>query len=628
MNCVKCGNPIPAGAQACPVCQAPAFQKSSIRIGRAPDNDIVLSNDQVGRYHATISCQGGVYTLTDNQSRNGTYLHGQRISISRISPGDVIRFANVETLDWNAVLAAFSGSRPEAPRAQQPYAAPPIAGGKKLRIGRAPDNDIVFSQQDVSRYHAELVLDPDGNSGTLRDIGSKAGTSVNGRPCGSGTRVTRADRVVFGSSAVLSWAGIDGAPAPYQQQYNPPSPGYQQQPYQPAKPQPEAPPSNWKHPRNSKSSPVPLILGIVAAVVVILVAFFYISGGSDAALNAENKEIKHSGAYPIREGESQALAMRRARIEAQRELLEKTKGMFPNTSGFAKNFTVFPLNITDVRYDDYRNEIRADAVTAMNNPDFMARMDYLNKQHGMMDQITRAQSSFDSNYQLMSDALDNLEMAVAQGYMEEELTQFSMSLEETIGALESVVSSLEPLRAELANIHGKHRKGGFGGIFSRIGRGFNKLFGGIGGGGGGGADPMDVVLRSMNMDYTGEKDYFDSFEEANGSRALIQKYFQSAGGTWQKVKSMQNQFNVRYSAADFIRQDVDSNTFYIKITDDCIRRVLQAVSPDSEEMLMDYMRAQKYYFTKEKGHWKRYLHTEDSQRQSFDMGSELQKLMQ
>lgn len=626
MNCVNCGNPVPAGASICPSCQTPLYVKSSIRIGRASDNDIVLANDQVSKYHATMTFQSGAYTISDEQSRNGTYLNGQRISISRVSPGDIIRLANVEMLDWNKVLAAFSGGR-QNPAPQQQYSPSPAYGGRRIRIGRAPDNDIVFSQEDVSRHHAELVVDPDGNGAVLRDVGSKAGTSVNGRPCVQETRITRADRVVFGSSAVLMWASVDSGPRANAAPYVPPAMPYRQDPYTPPKPVPMGPSHTPPHISTAKSSPLPLILGIVAAVVVILIAFFYISGGSDAALNAENKEIKHNGSYAIREGEPQALAMRRARIEAQRELLEKTKGLFPNSAETTKNYAIFPINVTDVRVDDLRNEVRVDAVASMNNPDFLARMDYLNKQPGMMNQITNAQSDFSANQQLMNDALDNLEIAVAQGYTQAELAEFTSSLDETITALENVLRSLDPLKAELANVHGKHRKGGFGGIFSRIGRGFNKIFGGIFSGGSS-SDPMDAVLEAMNLDYSGEKEYFASFEDQNGSRDMAMKFYQAAGGTWARLKSMQNQFNIRYTAADFIRQEVDENTFYIKLTDACIQKVLSAVAPQMEDMLKDYMRSQKYYFTKESGKWKRYLHTEDALRQTFEMGNAMQNLIQ
>ncbi|MFC6156690.1 FHA domain-containing protein [Kribbella jiaozuonensis] len=48
-----------------------------------------------------------------------------------------------------------------------------------VRIGRAPDCDVIIDRQEISRHHAEL-LRIDANSYELRDLGSTNGTSVNG----------------------------------------------------------------------------------------------------------------------------------------------------------------------------------------------------------------------------------------------------------------------------------------------------------------------------------------------------------------------------------------------------------------------------------------------------------------
>ncbi len=51
---------------------------------------------------------------------------------------------------------------------------------KALRIGRIPDNDLVLSDLDVSRHHAELRKSPSGTY-EIVDLGSHNGTFVNGR---------------------------------------------------------------------------------------------------------------------------------------------------------------------------------------------------------------------------------------------------------------------------------------------------------------------------------------------------------------------------------------------------------------------------------------------------------------
>jgi hypothetical protein len=65
--------------------------KPSTRLGRAPDNDIVLRDPQVSRYHAVITFAEAVYVVADLGSANGTRVNGVRIDQPcQLRPGDVI----------------------------------------------------------------------------------------------------------------------------------------------------------------------------------------------------------------------------------------------------------------------------------------------------------------------------------------------------------------------------------------------------------------------------------------------------------------------------------------------------------------------------------------------------------
>ncbi|MGW0815033.1 FHA domain-containing protein [Streptomyces viridiviolaceus] len=89
---------------------------------------------------------------------------------------------------------------PHFPQQQGPggaAGAPPVYGdrspttfhqfslGRVMRIGRALENDLVVSDLQVSRNHAEFHSTPDGRM-EIRDLGSHNGTYVNGQPIAKG----------------------------------------------------------------------------------------------------------------------------------------------------------------------------------------------------------------------------------------------------------------------------------------------------------------------------------------------------------------------------------------------------------------------------------------------------------
>ncbi|MFF9852374.1 FHA domain-containing protein [Streptomyces litmocidini] len=97
------------------------------------------------------------------------------------------------------VLRPPSVSRPAMTGTfRQPTSVRPLPA-HTVRIGRAPDNDVVVADLVVSRRHAELRAHPDGTY-WIHDLGSHNGTFLNGAPVVD-ARVTAEDIVGIGRSA-------------------------------------------------------------------------------------------------------------------------------------------------------------------------------------------------------------------------------------------------------------------------------------------------------------------------------------------------------------------------------------------------------------------------------------------
>src|SRR5215469_6599277 len=62
-----------------------------VRIGRAADNDVLIADLSVSRYHAELrkNARGG-YTIADLGSHNGTFVNGQRVDAAPVTERDII----------------------------------------------------------------------------------------------------------------------------------------------------------------------------------------------------------------------------------------------------------------------------------------------------------------------------------------------------------------------------------------------------------------------------------------------------------------------------------------------------------------------------------------------------------
>ncbi|MGI5370921.1 FHA domain-containing protein [Streptomyces iakyrus] len=215
-------------------------------LGRDPQGDVVFDDARVSWRHATISFNGRSWVIEDHGSTNGTFVQGQRIHQLELGPGSAVNLGNATDGPRLSLSgAAASVATPQAQPQQQPYAAqganpawgqqapaqqppqqqtpqagwqqpqqaaahipqqqgpggvagaPPVYGdrspttfhqfslGRVMRIGRALENELVVSDLQVSRHHAEFHSTPDGRM-EIRDLGSHNGTYVNGQPIAKG----------------------------------------------------------------------------------------------------------------------------------------------------------------------------------------------------------------------------------------------------------------------------------------------------------------------------------------------------------------------------------------------------------------------------------------------------------
>lgn len=147
-------------------------------IGRAPDNQIVLNDVQVSRYHARVELSDDAILVTDLGSENRTRVRDVVIEAQKPHPlkdGDVLRIGNYalvlrasSPVDEGTVLMPGAEETLIPQTATLTVAAPRLmintAEGTKevlldratLTLGRDPTNDIVIDDRVISRRHAEL----------------------------------------------------------------------------------------------------------------------------------------------------------------------------------------------------------------------------------------------------------------------------------------------------------------------------------------------------------------------------------------------------------------------------------------------------------------------------------------
>lgn len=80
-----------------------------VGIGREEDNEIVLENPYISRYHAEIISEGSRHLIRDLGSSSGTFVNGERITQRRLKGGDCIRLGRGRGVEFQFFSSVKGG---------------------------------------------------------------------------------------------------------------------------------------------------------------------------------------------------------------------------------------------------------------------------------------------------------------------------------------------------------------------------------------------------------------------------------------------------------------------------------------------------------------------------------------
>ena len=140
---------------------------SPAAIGRNADNEIVLDDAGVSRYHARIEWRGAACVLEDLGSTNGTWINDERLeSPTPIEDGDVVRFGSISftfTIGGVRTLTLGAESTPPLPNGLTAREAEVLAllaqGSSNREIAEA----LVLSIRTVERHVCNIYTKIDAH---------------------------------------------------------------------------------------------------------------------------------------------------------------------------------------------------------------------------------------------------------------------------------------------------------------------------------------------------------------------------------------------------------------------------------------------------------------------------------
>ena len=131
------------------------FENEEVRLGAMDDNDIVLTDETVSRYHAKIIQEHNGYVLVDNRSTNGSFVDGVRVRAAFLRPGARIAAGQAD-LDFEAI--------------EEPVAIAPSRQSKFGRlVGRHPRMQRMYGIiEKIAKTPTTVIIE--GETGTGKEV--------------------------------------------------------------------------------------------------------------------------------------------------------------------------------------------------------------------------------------------------------------------------------------------------------------------------------------------------------------------------------------------------------------------------------------------------------------------------
>jgi transcriptional regulator with GAF, ATPase, and Fis domain len=134
--------------------------RGKVRVGKAPDNDLVLNDETVSRHHCEITRASDGVRVRDLSSTNGTFLESARIAEAVAPVGSVLRVGDAVSIALRPSIELLE---------VEPYEGSDFDGV----IGRALEMRRIFRVLDgVARTDATVLLH--GETGTGKDVLARA----------------------------------------------------------------------------------------------------------------------------------------------------------------------------------------------------------------------------------------------------------------------------------------------------------------------------------------------------------------------------------------------------------------------------------------------------------------------